>query len=152
MRLITLCTHESKCTRCARFRWLILNVSPCQTTILRVQHPSRDSVYLLKQRCIALGHRNKMSDFNDRADEIHNPYATNAGGSKKKKKKDAVKRWFAWQRSSLALPACSLPHIPLFTRCSALWWRRQTHKYSTLCEGMKGWNMIDDEDSCWITF
>jgi len=115
------CTHESKCTRRARFRWLILNVSACQTTrfsVCSILHATPS----VKERCIALGHRNKKGDFNDLADEMHNPYATNAGGSKKKKiKKDAVKRWFAWQRSSLALPACSLPHIPLFTRCSALW-------------------------------
>jgi len=39
----------------------------------------------VKERCIALGHRNKKGDFNDLADEMHNPYATNAGGSKKKK-------------------------------------------------------------------
>jgi len=80
------CTHESKCTRRARFRWLILNVSACQTTrfsVCSILHATPS----VKERCIALGHRNKMGDFNDLADEMHNPYATNAGGSKKKKRK-----------------------------------------------------------------
>lgn len=132
---------EAKRVRCARSKRFISNVSTCQITIVRVQHPLRGSAYLRGKK-----HRTQAST-KKRGDSTHILVQRTQVEVKNQlpRRCQAIAVLlalftvaFSFARAPCMLPLSSRPRCALFTSSSALVWRRQTHEYSEEC--LKGWN------------
>lgn len=138
---------EAKRVRCARSKRFISNVSACQITIVRVQHPLRGSAYLRGKK-----HRTQASTKKKKRRFNAHPRATNAGGSQK-----SVAKTLSSDRSparafhgsvlvrsrSLHAPPLIPPSMRAFhEQLSARVTSANSWIFRRVFEGMKCWNTV----------